>query len=448
MKGFIAGFMVAAVTLAGGFSAYTRWAEHTSGMHAEEAATQYYCPMHPAYVADEPGNCPICNMKLAPVAGRSRAPSPSADPHAGHQMGPAGMPGTATEATSAVPGYTTVMIPQERMQVMGIALAEARRMDLDQNIRTVGRITYDETKVHHVHTKFEGFVEDLYVNYVGQFVEKGQPLFSIYSPELYATQNEYLLALRAREEIPLSGGSEPKSTLRKMEEDLLAAARQRLALWDIGADQIRELEKTRRPFRALMISSPVSGYVTVKTALQGLRVMPGESLYDIVDLSTVWAQADIYEVDLPFVKLGQPASLTLTYQPGKTWRGRVAFINPTVDPTTRTIKARIEFANPNGELKPEMYADVLIGGTRGSGLAIPESAVIATGERNVVFIAKGGGVFEPREVVLGVKVRDLHEVKQGISEGEHVVAGANFLLDSESKLKASMSAAGGHKHGS
>jgi len=176
--------------------------------------------------------------------------------------------------------------------------------------------------------------------------------------------------------------------------------------------------------------------------------MPGDNLYDIVDLSTVWVQADIYEMNLQFIRLGQPASMSLAYQPGKTWHGRVTFINPTLDPATRTVKARLEFANPNNELKPDMYADVVIGGARGNGIAVPESAVISTGERNIVFVSKGNGVFEPREVVLGSRVRNLYEIKQGVAEGESVVTGANFLLDSESKLKASVSAgAGEQKHG-
>jgi Cu(I)/Ag(I) efflux system membrane fusion protein len=174
--------------------------------------------------------------------------------------------------------------------------------------------------------------------------------------------------------------------------------------------------------------------------------MPGDNLYDIVDLSTVWVLADVYEVSLPFVRTGLPATMTLPYQPGKSWRGRVVFIDPTLDPATRTVKARLEFSNPKGELKPEMYADVVIGGASAQGIAVPESAVISTGERNIVFVAKGGGVFEPREVVTGGKVRDLWEIRQGVAEGEQVVTGANFLLDSESKLKASASGAGGHRH--
>ena len=400
--------------------------------------------MHPTYISDKPGDCPICGMKLVPIEPAARLGSACRSRIAASRR-IAGA--NQLKPSRIVSGYATVTIPHDRIQSMGITFAEARRMDLDQSFRTFGRVTYDETRIHHVHTKFEGYIETLYVNYVGQFVKKGQPLFSIYSPELYATQNEYLLALRAREQMPAAerdrGGS--------LQSEILIWSPPRGNVWRSGISETKifsELERTRKPIRALTIFSPVSGYVTAKTALQGLKVMPGDNLYDIVDLSTVWVLADIYEVNLPFIRLGQPADITLAYQPGKTWRGRVTFIDPTVDPATRTVKARLEFANPGNELKPDMYADVVIGGARGTGIAVPESAVIATGERNIVFVAKGDGVFEPREVVLGIRVRNLYEIKQGVSEGEKVVTGANFLLDSESKLKASMSGmAGEHKHG-
>jgi membrane fusion protein, copper/silver efflux system len=431
MKNFIAGFLAAAVLLTLGYFVYTRESGNTPRVTTGQVKPKYHCPMHPTFVSDKMGNCPICGMKLVPI--ESGDDSASSKSHAGHE--------------STVPGYASVMIPNERIQSMGIALAEARHMELDQSMRTFGRVTYDETKVHHVHTKFEGYIETLYVNYIGQFVKKGEPLFTIYSPELFATQNEYLLALRAREQMPeLSGNDELKTSTTV---DLVAAARQRLSLWDIEEKDVRELEKTRKPIRALTIFSPVSGHVTEKAAFQGLKVSPGDNLYDIVDLSAVWVMADIYEVNFPFIHVGQTASMTLAYQPGKTWHGRVTFINPTLDPVTRTVKARLEFVNPNDELKPDMYADVVIGGARGTGLAVPESAVIATGERNIVFVAKGEGMFEPREVVLGARVRNFYEIRKGVSEGEMVVTGANFLLDSESKLKAAISSGSGeHSHGS
>jgi membrane fusion protein, copper/silver efflux system len=421
MKNFILGFLIALALAGGAFYGYLRWHAAPAGAQIDKPATMYHCPMHPTYISDKPGDCPICGMKLVPikeysVAGTLAVPAPEA----------------GSQAASTVPGYAAVTIPPDRIQTMGITTTEARVMDLDQSFRTFGRVTYNESEVHHVHTKFEGFIEDLFVTFVGQYVKAGEALFSVYSPELYATQQEYLLALRARDQIPALNGTPAPGGV-----DLVAAARQRLSLWDIDERQIRELEKARKPLRALTIYSPVSGYVLSKTVVHGMRIMPGQDLYDIVDLSTVWVLADVYEVNLPTVRLGQPASVTLPYEPGRVWRGRVAYIDPTVDPATRTVKARLEIANTGGKLKPEMYADVVIGGLRARGLAVPESAIIATGERDVVFVAKEAGVFEPREVVVGTRIRNMCEILKGVTEGEKVVTGASFLLDSESKLKAS-----------
>jgi len=435
MRNFILGFILA-LTLAGaGYWVVTTKPFGLGQTGKSQAVQKYHCPMHPTYVSDKPGDCPICGMKLVPIepaGGRPTADQQSTD-HTGHE-----------EASSSVPGYSPVNLTTERQQLMGITVAPAEELPLEQSIRTFGRVTYDETRLNHIHTKFEGYIEKLYLNYVGQFVKKGQPVFTIYSPELYATQREYLLALRSREQFgdltnPRSG---PKI-------DLVEAARQRLSLWDIGDEEIRRLEKTREPLRALTIHSHVTGFVIAKTAVEGLRVMPGDTLYDIVDFSTVWVMADVYEVNLPFVRIGQPAEILLPYQPGKKFSGRVTYINPTLDEKTRTVKARIEIANPQATLKPEMYGDVLIHGSRGFGVAVPDDAVISTGERNIVFVAKENGLFEPREVTVGVKVRDLYEIKSGVSAGEQVVTGANFLLDSESKLKATLAGGGtaGHQHG-
>ena len=210
--------------------------------------------------------------------------------------------------------------------------------------------------------------------------------------------------------------------------------RQRLALWDISPDQIARIEKDREPVRALMVYSPVNGIVSAKTAVQGNRVMPSDTLYDITDLSSIWVLADLYEINVPFVKIGDPATISLSYDPGRIFKGRVSFINPNVDEKSRTVKVRIVLENPSGSLKPDMYADVVLGGQLGQGIAVPDSAVMGTGEREMVFIAKGDGLFEPREVKTGVKVRGFYEIKKGVKEGEDVVTGANFLLDSESKL--------------
>jgi membrane fusion protein, copper/silver efflux system len=472
MKNFILGFLVAAILAGGG--AWLLLRKPSQPVLTQTAQTQkYYCPMHPTYVSDKPGDCPICAMRLVPVENAE-----AKDPHAQHQpaqtqaseqrrvlyyvdpMNPnnrSDKPGkapdgmdlapvysdeAATEAADGVPGYTSVKISQDRQQMMGVTVEEAKLMNLEDSIRTVGRVVPDETRLHHVHTKFDGFIEDLFVDFVGKFVRKGQPLFSIYSPELLATQKEYLLALRGQEQFgPL--GSNPALT----GIDLLGSARQRLSLWDISAGQIEQLERTGQPIKALNIYSPVTGFVTAKTAAHGMRVMAGDSLYDIIDLSTVWVLADVYEVNLPFVKMGQPAEVKLGYQPGKVWRGRVTYLYPTVEEKTRTVKVRLEFSNASGMLKPEMYVDVEFKGSLGKALAVPESAVLSTGERALVFVAKAGGVFEPREVTTGVKVRNYYAIKSGLSAGERVATGANFLLDSESKLKAAISGKGeGHRH--
>ncbi len=445
MRNFILGFILALALTGVGYWVVTARPFVGGGTAKTQAVRKYHCPMHPTYVSDKPGDCPICGMKLVPI--EPADPTPKANQESGDHRGhrEAGQStveqiGEMGEA-SAAPGYSPVNLTTERQQLMGITLAQAEQLPLEQSIRTFGRVTYDETKLNHIHTKSEGYIEKLYVNYVGQFVQKGEPVFAIYSPELYATQKEYLLALRSREQF---GDLSSQTSGPKI--DLVESARERLALWDIGDEEIMRLEKTREPIRALTIYSPVTGFVTAKTAVEGLRVMPGDTLYDIVDLSSIWVMADVYEVNLPFVRIGQHAEMQLPYEPGKKFWGRVTFINPTLDEKTRTVKARIEFLNPQATLKPEMYGDVLIHGSRGYGVAVPDDAVISTGERNVIFVAKGGGLFEPREVTVGVKVRNLYEIKSGVSVGEQVVTGANFLLDSESKLKATLAAGAGTGH--
>jgi RND family efflux transporter MFP subunit len=385
----------------------------------QRRALYYVDPMDPNNRSDKPGKAPD-GMDLVPVYSDE----------------------AATEDAGGVPGYAPVKISRDRQQMMGVTVEEAKLMNLEDSIRTVGRVVPDETRSHHVHTKFEGFIEELFVDYVGKFVRRGEALFSIYSPELVATQKEYLLALRAQEQFGPLASSQALAGI-----DLVGSARQRLSLWDISADQIAQIEKTGQPIRALNFYSSFTGFVIAKTAVHGMRVMPGDSLYDIIDLSTVWVLADVYEVNLPFVRMGQPAEVRLSYQPGRVWKGRVTYLYPTVEEKTRTAKVRLEIPNSGGTLKPEMYADVEFKGNLGKALAVPESAVLSTGERALVFVTKGEGVFEPREVTTGVKIRNYYAIKSGLSAGEKVATGANFLLDSESKLKAAISGAGeGHQH--
>jgi Cu(I)/Ag(I) efflux system membrane fusion protein len=287
-----------------------------------------------------------------------------------------------------------------------------------------------------VHTKYEAYVEHLHVDFTGKFVRRGQPLLSLYAPELVATQQEYLLAFRARERL---GGSALPAVARGG-ADLLEAARQRLLLWDVRPADIQALERTGHVRRTLDLHAPVSGYVLQKTVAHGMRVMPADTLFDIADLDRLWVLADVYEADLAAVVLGTPAELSVTYRPGRTWRGSVTSIAPAVEEKTRTIKVRVEVDNAAGELKPEMFADVLLRTSPGTGLVVPESAVVQAGERPLVFVDLGDGRLQPRAVQLGGAVDGGIHVVRGLSEGEQVVSAAGFLLDSESSLRATVAA--------
>jgi Cu(I)/Ag(I) efflux system membrane fusion protein len=368
-------------------------------------------PMHPAYTSDKPGIAPDCGMTLVPVYADGAAPS-----------------------TSTVAGYANVKLTSERQQLIGVQTGMAEVRSLGRSVRTVGRVAVDETRLYKISTKFDGYIEKLYVNVTGQQIRKGQPLFSVFSPDLLSTQQEYLLARRAAKQSP----------------SLLAASRQRLLLWDVTPAEIRELERTGAARKSLTIYSPANGYVLNKIAVEGARVAPGEPLFEIANLDRVWIQADVYESELQFIRLGATATTTLSYIPGRTWTGRVTFIAPTVDPMTRTVKVRSEFDNADGALKPEMFGDVVIDQPERQVVVVPYSAVLQTGTRSVVFVVKGNGTFDPREVQTGTKSGDFMEVRSGVQAGEKVVTQANFLIDSESRLKAAlagMSAPGGHQHG-
>jgi len=404
---------------------------------------------------------PILVLGLA-ACGREpaeKAPPPGAvteAEHAGHEPGMS-MPGKegapSHERAGHAPGAAhgaramnrmppdAVMVALEKQQLIGVRFGEVAVRELTQVIRTVGKVDYDERKVAHVHTKVGGWIEEIFVNFTGQLVEKGQPLFSLYSPDLVSTQEEYLLALKAKRYIQEA----PYKEISDTADALLHATRRRLLLWDITEAQIRELERTGRPRKTLTIHSPIRGYVTHKQALEGKYVNPGEPLYTIADLSTVWIYADIYEYELPFVKPGQRAVVTLSYYPGETFTGKVSYVYPYLEPGTRTVKARLEFPNPGWKLKPEMYANVEIRVPMGKKLAIPEEAVLDTGIRQVAFVDLGNGHFQPRELRLGPKVGEYYVVLEGVRAGERVVTSANFLIDSESKLKSATGMVG-HQH--
>jgi membrane fusion protein, copper/silver efflux system len=424
MKNFIIGFLVAAAMVSGGMWILMR--PHFVKIASQERRVQYHCPMHPNFISDKPGDCPICGMKLVPSDEK-----PGTGAHGDHPQ-PAEM--AHEKAEVSVPGYAPVAITPEKQQLIGIRTEPARMIDLEQTIKTVGRVTADETRLHHIHSKFEGYIEHTFANFVGQYVKKGDPLFSIYSPELLATQKEFLLALKMRDESP---GLEAEMV--SSGTNLVESARQRLQLWDVSDGEITQIETTRQPIKALMFYSPYSGFVTAKMASHGVKISTNDALYDITDLSAVWIIADVYEDSLALVREGQPAEVSLAYVPGRKLRGQVSYIFPMLDEKTRTAKIRLEFPNPGNLLKPEMYADVEIKGSFGKGLVIPESAVISTGERMVVFVAVGQNQFVPREITIGLKVKGLYEVQEGLDAGDQVVVEANFMLDSESKLQAAIS---------
>ncbi len=335
----------------------------------------------------------------------------------------------------------TVQISAERQQLIGVRIGTVQSRMLDKAIRTVGRIDYDEKRIGFVSPKIGGWIEVLHVDFTGQFVRRGQALLTIYSPQLVSTQEEYLLALKAKQDWSKS----PFAEVVEGGNLLAESARRRLKLWDIDETQIKALEESREPQKTMTLYSPFSGFVLEKMVNRGQYVDAGMTLYKIADLAVVWLIADLYESELPAVRLGQPAVIRMSYYPGETFHGKAIYVYPSLDPQTRTGKVRFELANPHGKLKPEMFADVEIAVRLGNKLALTEGAVIDTGVRKVVIVDRGAGYFEPREVRLGAKAGELFEVLEGLKEGERVVTSANFLIDSESKLKEAVGGMG-HQH--
>jgi len=367
----------------------------------------WYDPMHPQYRADKPGKAPDCGMDLVPKYADSNE-------------------------NNLAPG--TVTISADKQQLIGVRTAGVGRESLAREIHTSGQIAADENRIGHVHVKVNGFIEKVYVGAVGQLIRKGQPLFTLYSPDLVATQQEYLLAKRGESKL----GSSPFAEVSQGADSLLNSTRQRLQLWDITEEQIRRLDESGEITRALTFYSPVAGFVTDRKAFPQTAVTPETELYTVSDLSTVWINADIYEYEAPFIKVGQPAEMRLSYYPGKVWKGRISYVYPTVDPVTRTLKGRMEFANPGFVLKPQMFADVQLKVDYGNPLVVPQEAVLDSGREQSVFVAHDGGKFEPRKIAIGAKVDGKVVVLSGLKTGETIVTSGNFLVDSESRLKSAM----------
>lgn len=395
--------LVAALAACGGDAGHD--AEEGAGGHEERRVAYYRSPHDPNVTS----------------------PVPARD-----SMGMDFVPVYADELETAPGAAGAVAVAEPARRLAGIRTAVAEHRTLERSVRTVGQVLPDETRVRHVHTKISGWIERLFVNYTGQAVRRGDPVLEIYSPQLLAGQEEFLRAREAAERFAQSKLPE----VRRGGADLLAAARRRLELLDVPEALLAELERTGVARRTVVLSAPASGYVVSKLAVEGLEVQPGMELFTLIDLSRVWVEADLYEFEAGAVRVGQPATLVLPYGDRQERAGRVTFIRPTLDPATRTLKARLEFANPDLALKPGMFADVVLRVSLGEGVVVPDSAVLDSGVRKVVFVESEEGHFAPREVRVAGEAGGLVIVREGLAAGERVAVSANFLLDSEARLRA------------
>ncbi|ABF92941.1 cation efflux system protein CusB [Myxococcus xanthus DK 1622] len=369
-----------------------------AGAHGEGDIAHYTCPMHPSVKQHGPGACPICGMDLTPV---SRA-----------------------ELQSGI-----IRVDDLRRQRIGVKTAKVEQSSMDLSLRALGRVTFDEKSLVDVTLKLDGYIHELRVNATGEPVKKGDVLFTLYSPELYAAQQEYLLARQSQSAANAS---------------LVGAARKRLELWGLSAAQIERVAQRGQPVENMPFLAPASGYVLEKNVVEGAAVKAGERLFRIAPLAKVWVEADVYEQDLARVKPGHPVEVTLPYLPGKKYAGSVGYVYPSLQGATRTGRIRIELPNPELELKPDMYADVrflLQGGA--PRLQIPDSAVIYTGPRRLVFVDLGEGRLRPQEVKLGIKGNGTYEVLEGLSPGDVVVTSGNFLIAAESRIRSATDDFGG-----
>lgn len=380
-----------------------------------------------------------------PLEARQAQSQSEASPPAATQSGSmANMPGMGAASQKSgsplamqsmknmAPG--TVMLNPATQQLIGVTYTTVRRAAMKRTVDTVGLVQMDEERISRVHVKIAGWIEKVYLDYVGKLVKKGQPLFSLYSPDLVSTEQEYLIASRGQAYL----GKSPYTDVASGADALLEATRQRLRLWDITDAQIHDLQQTGKVKRTMTLYSPIDGFVMTRNAYEQTYVTPDSDLYDIADLSRIWVYVDIFEYEAPYVHVDQPASMQLSYFPGKTYHGRVTYVYPTLDPKTRTIKVRLEFPNPGYELKPDMYADVKLQINYGTQTLVPSEAILNSGTRQVVFISKPGGYFEPREIKVGDQFDGETEVLAGLKPGEKIVASGNFLIDSESRLGAAM----------
>ncbi len=448
---------------------------------AAQGGQKYHCPMHPTYVADRPGDCPICGMKLVRIKEGKPAAKPADEPAderiaqvqpgqfycpmgAEHvQDGPGECPKCGMDlvqkkapgeggqepsegaASPSVPGRISIHLSPEKRQMIGLTLAKVEKRELTRTVRTTAVVVHDETRFARIAPRFGGWVRKLHVAFTGAPVEKGEPVFTVYSPELFSAENEYLIAWRGLEEMK----GEASEEQRRTGTNLLRSARRRLELWEISDKEIRELEKRGTASDEMLFRAPITGHVVGKAAVEGKAFTAGESLYEVADLSRLWVDVWLYESDLPLMQEGLEVKVTFPYLGHQTFSAPIEFVYPHIDPQTRRGRVRLALDNPEHLLRPDMWANAEIEVPLGEKLVVPASAVINTGERFVAFVEGEDEHLQPREVKVGAKTDDFYEVLGGVNEGEKVVVRALFLVDSESQLKAAiagMGEAGAHQH--
>lgn len=454
MKGKMFGILFIGIFIGLGAAYFILPSIKTSGENVRENIKQLYsCGMHPEVISEEPGNCPICGMKLTPIkiteqvmdqGEKSKQEKDRKILYWRAPMDPTEIydkPGKSKMGMDLIPVYEgdeaggagSITIDGSIQQNMNLRTVEVERRDLTNVIRAYGKVSSAEDKNYSINTKISGWVERLYIDTTGEKVDKGQPLLEIYSPELVSTQEEFILALKNQKKYK----SSPFEDIRQNAEKMVDLARNRLELWDISPNEIDEIEKTGQIKKTILLRSQESGIVLHKAVNEGDKVGPGMDLFHIVDLSKVWVEASVYESELPQVKVGQKVELELDHLSGEKLTGTVDFIYPFLDQKSRSNNVRIVFNNPDLKLKPEMYATVWIyGRTSENAIAVPSEAIIHSGTREVVFVAKEAGKFEPREVKTGTESDDGYiEVLSGLFEDEKVVVSGQFLLDSESRTR-------------
>ena len=439
-------FILAAVFIGGGYGVY--YAVSIGHLfHAHQKKQELYtCPMHPQIVQEGPGNCPICGMKLVvlktgePVKKKTRYrstmnPDETSDHPGKDSMGMEMVPYEISVTDKTSPGGTaSFRLEPEQARSMGVTYGKASYRELAHRVRSTARIVPDETRQYRITSRVEGWIETLYVNQTGQMVKKGDPLYAVYSPDLLSSVQEYLSTLAALEKGDILGDRSLASSLEQVRD----AARARLVLLGMSEENVLHVERTRKAGRTVTMYSPASGYVMEKPVIQGQRIMMNEPLFVIADLSTVWAEADILEADIPYVKTGQSAEIRFSYWPGKIFRGKVSFISPVLKDETRTLAVRITIPNGGLVLKSGMYADAVISHHEGRKLSVPDGAVMRTGLRSYVFVKSDDMIF-PREIDPGLRDDEgFVEVIRGLKAGDVVVTSANFLIDSESSMRSAL----------